>query len=323
MRACVAGAGGFVGHHLVRFLKQEGYWVRGVDTHVPAYEPSTADEFLLLDLREQDACEEAVRDVDEVYQLAATMGGIGFITVFRAEAAWDNVLINTHMLRASLLGGVKRHFFASSACVYPKYRQDEVGVEPLKESDAFPADPEAGYGFEKLFSEQMCAYFLQDYGLETRVARLHNAYGNLTTYEGGREKAPAALCRKIALAKDGDEIEVWGDGKATRSFMYVDDAVKGIYQIMQSSCASPLNLGSSRLVTIDELVGIIAKIAGKEIRIQHNLLKPQGVRGRNSDNTKIKSVLGGWEPTISLEEGLQQTYRWIVGQLAASDRLKH
>ena len=320
MRAVVAGAGGFVGTHLVKFLKQKEYWVRGVDTHFPVYEPSLADEFLVLDLREQDASEEAVRDVDEVYQLAADMGGIGWITVYHADAAWNNTLINAHMLRAALLGGVKRYFFSSSACVYPQYRQGSSNIEPLKETDAFPADPEPGYGFEKLFAEKMCEYFLQDYGLETRVARYHNSFGPLGTYDGGREKAPAALCRKIALAKDGDGIEVWGDGKATRSFMYVDDCVEGTYRIMQSSCASPLNLGSSRLVTIDGLVGMIANIAKKEIRIRHNPSKPEGVRGRNSDNTKIKSILG-WEPMIALEEGLQRTYRWIEEQLRKVGRI--
>ncbi|TLZ78160.1 MAG: NAD-dependent epimerase/dehydratase family protein, partial [Methanobacteriota archaeon] len=222
-RVLVTGAGGFIGHHLVKRLVVEGCWVRGVDLKVPEYEPSPAHEFELLDLRRWENCVRAARGVEEVYNLAANMGGIGFIESHKAEIMHDNVLINVHMLEAARLNGVKRYLYTSSACVYPAYRQNSADVTPLKEEDAYPADPEDGYGWEKLFSERQCRHYYEDYGLETRVVRFHNIYGPLGTYDGGREKSPAAICRKIALAEDGGEIEVWGDGSQTRSYCYIDD----------------------------------------------------------------------------------------------------
>jgi len=313
-RVLVTGAGGFIGHHLVKYLVARGDWVRGVDLKQPEFEPSPAHEFLVPDLRERRNCERAAQDIEHVYHLAADMGGIGYISVYRASVARNNLLINLGMLEASRLSGVERFFFASSACIYPVYRQASADVSPLREEDAYPALPEEGYGWEKLTTEKLCHYYREDYGLETRIARFHNVYGPLGAYEGGREKAPAALCRKIALARDGDEIEVWGDGRQTRSFLYIADCVEGIYRIMQSDYPEPLNLGADRLVTIDELVGLIAQIAGKRIRVRHNLNQPQGVRGRNSDNTRLRAVLG-WEPAISLEVGLRETYAWIEQQI--------
>jgi nucleoside-diphosphate-sugar epimerase len=319
-RILVTGAGGFIGHHLVKRLKAEGYWVRGVDIKYPEFEPSPADEFELLDLRRWDNCLIATRGIDEVYHLAADMGGIGYITAYHADVARNNILINAHMLEASRINGVKKFLFTSSACVYPRYRQNTPDVTPLKEEDAYPADPEPGYGWEKLFTEELCRYYWQDYKFETRIVRLHNVYGPLGTYEGGREKAPAAICRKIALAKDGDEIEVWGDGNQTRSFLYIDDCIEGLIRIMASDYREPLNLGSDRLVTINELVDIVAKIAGKNIKKKHDLTKPQGVRGRNSDNTRLRQVLG-WEPQIPLEVGLEKTYKWIESELRKKGRI--
>jgi nucleoside-diphosphate-sugar epimerase len=226
----------------------------------------------------------------------------------------DNVLINTHMLEAARQTGVRRYFYTSSACVYPGYRQSVPEVKPLKEEDAYPADPEDGYGWEKLFSERQCRHYWEDFGLETRVVRFHNIYGPLGTYDGGREKSPAAICRKIALVDEGGEIEVWGDGEQTRSYCYVNDCVEGIYRLMRSDYREPLNLGSDRLITINGLVDIVAKVAGKTVRRRHDLSKPQGVRGRNSDNSKLRQVLR-WEPQTSLESGLAATYRWISNQL--------
>jgi nucleoside-diphosphate-sugar epimerase len=319
-RVLVTGAGGFIGHHLVKFLVSKGYWVRGVDIKKPEFEPTAAHEFLLLDLRKWENCLQATREIDEVYHLAADMGGIGYITAYRAEVAKNNVLIDVHVLEAARQNGVRRFLYASSACVYPMYKQREPDVTPLKESDAWPAEPEPGYGLEKLFMEELCRYYYQDFGFETRIVRFHNVYGPLGTFEGGREKAPAAICRKVALAPDGGEIEVWGDGKQTRSFMYIDDCVEGIYRIMRSDYHEPLNLGTDRLVTIDELVDLVARIAGKRIRKRYNLTAPQGVRGRNSDNTRLRQVLG-WEPQVSLEEGLERTYLWIEGELRKRGRI--
>jgi GDP-D-mannose 3', 5'-epimerase len=319
-KAVVAGAGGFIGHHMVRYLKDQGYWVRGVDIKSPEYEDSAADEFQVADLREWGNCVAATRAVDEVYQLAADMGGIGYITGNHAVVARNNVLINSHMLEAAVTNGVERHFYSSSACIYPMYLQKSPDVTPLKEEDAYPADPEEGYGWEKLYSEKLCQYYTEEGKLQTRVARFHNIYGPLGTYEGGREKAPAAICRKVALAEDGGAIEVWGDGLQTRSFTYVDDCVEGIYRIMQSDHADPLNLGTDELVTIDGLVDLVSKVAEKSLSKNHDVSKPQGVRGRNSDNSRLREVLG-WEPGTSLEEGLRRTYVWIEEQLRHAGRL--
>jgi len=319
-RVLVTGAGGFIGHHLVRYLVERGYWVRGVDVKRPEFEPTAAHEFILLDLRELSSCRAAVDKEDEVYHLAADMGGIGYISAHHADVARNSALMNLHMLEAAHRAGVRRFLFSSSACVYPRYRQNTPDVTPLREEEAWPADPEPGYGLEKLFAEEMCRYYREDKGLETRIVRFHNVYGPLGTYDGGKEKAPAAICRKVALAQDGDEIEIWGDGKQTRSFMYVDDCVEGIHRIMRSDYPLPLNLGTDRLVTIDELVDIVCRIAGKRLRKRYDPAKPQGVRGRNSDNTKLREVLG-WEPQVPLEVGLERTYRWIEGELRRTGRL--
>ena len=317
-KVLVTGAGGFIGHHLVSFLKDRGYWVRGVDIKNPEYDSSVADEFNLLDLRKWDACVEATKDVEVVYNLAADMGGIGYITAFLADIARNNTLINTHMIEAARENKVETFFYSSSACIYPGYLQKSPDITPLKESDAYPADPEEGYGWEKLYMEKMCQYYTEDYGLKTRVARFHNVYGPLGTYDGGKEKAPAAICRKVALAKDGDEIEIWGDGQQTRSFMYIDDCVQGIYEITNSDQSKPLNLGMDQMITVDELVDIVSDVSGKKLIKKHDLTKPQGVRGRNSDNSELNNILG-WAPEYSLHDGLSITYDWIKNELDNRD----
>ncbi len=319
-KALVTGAGGFIGHHLVKYLKSKGYWVRGVDLRHPEFEPSPADEFIIIELREFQNCTRSCQGISEVYQLAADMGGIGYITAYHAGVARNNTLINMHMLEAARQNKVSKYLFTSSACVYPQYLQKETKAKLLKEEDVYPADAEPGYGWEKLFAELACQYYAQDYGLKTYIVRFHNIFGPLGIYDGGREKSPAAICRKIALAKDNDEIEVWGDGKQTRSYCYVDDCIEGIFKIMQSDYYSPLNLGQDRMVSIDELVDIVARIAGKKITKSHNLAKPQGVRGRNADISRAKEILG-WCPKISLEDGLGLTYKWIHEQLVKAGKI--
>jgi GDP-D-mannose 3',5'-epimerase len=320
-RILVTGAGGFIGHHLVKRLKAEGHWVRGADIKLPEYESSVADEFERVDLRKYDNCLQATRGgIDQVFNLAADMGGIGYITGSLADIARNNVLINTHMLEAGRLNRVGRFLFSSSACVYASGKQKASEVTPLREEDAYPADPEPGYGWEKLFSEELCRYYWHDFRFETRIVRFHNVYGPLGTFEGGKEKVPAAVSRKVALASDGGEIEVWGDGEQTRSFMYVDDCLEGMLRLMASDYREPLNLGTDRLISINSLVDLVGEIAGKRLVKRHDRTKPQGVRGRNSDNTRLARVLG-WEPSIPLETGLQTTYRWIESELRKAGRV--
>lgn len=320
-RAVVTGAGGFIGHHLAKYLKDHGFWVRGVDIKQPVFEPSPADEFLVEDLRSFNSCKRAVRGVQDVYQLAADMGGIGYITSNFASLGRNNVLINANMLEASRLARVGRYLYSSSACVYPSFLQEKEDVTPLKEDDAIPADPEKGYGWEKLFSEQLTSYYQEDYTLDVRIVRFHNVFGPLGTYEGGREKAPAAICRKVAEADDESSIEIWGNGRQTRSYCYVGDCVEGLLQIMDSGYKKAVNLGTTQLVSVNELVDLVCEIAGKSLEKKHDSSKPQGVRGRNSDNTRLLKVLG-WEPRTPLKEGLATTYSWIWDRLEQQGRAR-
>lgn len=313
----VAGAGGFIGGHLTRALSTKGAKVRAVDIKPLEdwHQVSAGVDVLRLDLSKPADCAAAVNEIQTVFMLAADMGGMGFIETHKA-ACMLSVLISTNMLIAARDAGVTGYFYSSSACVYAADKQAETNGNALRESDAYPAMPEDGYGWEKLFTERMCRHFQEDFGLETRVARYHNVYGPLGTYRGGREKAPAALSRKMAEAvlSGCHEIEIWGDGEQTRSFMFIDDCIEGTLRIMDGRSSSPVNLGSSELVSINQMVDILEQIAGIKVKRKYNLQAPLGVRGRNSDNTMIKSVYG-WEPTVGLATGLEQTYSWIYDQL--------
>jgi len=307
----VTGGGGFIGSHLARHLYQQGHFVRVVDIKFDDYiQERYCTERLKFDLRKWENCLLATKGIDSVYNLAANMGGIGFITTVGAEVMHDNVLINTYMLEASRQNKVKIFLFSSSACVYPTYRQKTPNVKGLKEGDAYPADPDNFYGWEKLFTEKMCEAYQRDHGLDIRMVRYHNVYGPEGTYKGGREKSPAALCRKVAEAYDPGTITIWGDGKQTRSYCYIDDAVKGTILLMESNYNVPINIGSERLITIDKLADITIKISGKTITKTYDLTAPQGVRGRNADITLARKILG-WKPQTTLEEGLEKTYKWI------------
>lgn len=314
-RVLVAGAGGFIGHHLVRFLKQKGYWVRGVDIKLPEFSSTKeADEFLQLDLRELQNCLAATEGIGKVYQLAADMGGMQYIANTHADVMKNSGLINLHMAEACRLNKVGRIFFSSSACVYPEEKQTTAEITPLKESDAYPANPDTAYGWEKLFSENLYKAYETDYGLEARIGRYHNIYGPEGTYEGNKEKAPANIARQVAAAKDGGNIVLHSDGEQTRSFCYIDDCLEGTHRLMESNISEPLNIGSDEPISMNALAQLVFGISEKNLEISYDPTKAQGVRGRNSDNTLIKEKLG-WVPSITLKDGMQRTYAWIHEQV--------
>lgn len=311
----VTGAGGFIGSHMVKHLKDRGYWVRGVDVKEPEFVKSCANEFVLMDLRNEEATRKTTRGVEQVYNFAANMGGIGFISRVKADVMHDNVLINSNLLKACVESNVEKLFFSSSACIYPhQLQKDDSYIANLKELDAYPAQPGTPYGWEKLFTEIMCKSFEEDYGLETRIARYHNIYGPEGTYKGGREKAPAALCRKVALEKDGGSIIIWGNGRQIRSFLYINDCLEATMLLMGSDCREPLNIGSDQAITINELADMTIKISGKNIKKGYDLTKPVGVRSRNADITLLKKKLN-WQPKVSYQEGLEKTYKWVKEQV--------
>ena len=316
--ALVCGAGGFIGSHLVKRLKNEGFWVRGVDLKYPEFAPTAADDFVIADLRDPVNCN-LLLDVkfDEVYQLAADMGGAGFVFVGDndADIMHNSAMVNLNMLHACHKNGIKRVFYSSSACMYPEHNQMDPDNPMTSEDSAYPANPDSEYGWEKLFSERLYLAFGRNHGLDVRCARYHNIFGPEGTWDGGREKAPAALCRKVAATEDGGEIEIWGDGEQTRSFLYVDECVEGTLRLMRSGWTGPVNIGSEEMVSINDLAKVIMDIAGKSLSLNH-IEGPLGVRGRNSDNRLIRKRLG-WEPEFSLRRGLEQTYPWIAQQLAA------
>jgi nucleoside-diphosphate-sugar epimerase len=317
-RILVNGAGGFIGGHLVKRLKAEGFWVRAVDLKKHEYAEPPADEFLVGDLRDQEVAKKVVQDIDEVYQLAADMGGAGYIFTGEhdAEVMHNSATINLNTLEFGRRAGVKKFFYSSSACIYPEYNQLDPDNPKCSEESAYPAAPDSEYGWEKLFSERLYLAYMRNYGVQVRVARFHNIFGPEGTWAGGKEKAPAALCRKIAEAPEGGEIEIWGDGLQTRSFLYIDECLEGVRRLMESSFNGPVNIGSEEMVTINRLAELIMEIAGKQLRIRH-IPGPLGVRGRNSDNHLIAEKLN-WKPSRSLREGLEKTYDWISVQVEQS-----
>jgi GDP-D-mannose 3',5'-epimerase len=316
-RILVAGAGGFIGGHLVRRLKGEGLWVRGVDVKHPEFGVSAADEFVQGDLRDVAVTAEVLRGVDEVYQLAADMGGAGYIFTGDHDAAvmHNSATINLNMLHEGVKAGVSKYFYSSSACMYPEYNQKSAENPVCSEDSAYPAAPDSEYGWEKLFSERLYFAFARNHGIQVRVARFHNIFGPQGTWSGGREKAPAAICRKVAETSSGGEIEIWGDGNQTRSFLYVDECVEGVRRLMESDFAGPVNIGSEEMVTINQMAAMVMELAGKQLAIRH-IPGPLGVRGRNSDNRLIRQKLG-WAPSASLQDGLRKTYSWIAEQVQA------
>ena len=317
-RILVTGAGGFIGGHLVKRLKSEGYWVRAADLKRHEFAEPPADQFLIGDLRDPEFVKEAVEGIDEVYQLAADMGGAGYIFTGEHDAAvmHNSATINLNMLEFGRRAGVKRYFYSSSACIYPEHNQLDPDNPECSEASAYPAAPDSEYGWEKLFSERLYGAYRRNYGVQVRVARFHNIFGPQGTWTGGREKSPAALCRKVAEAEDGGEIEIWGDGKQTRSFLYIDECVDGVRRLMDSEFTGPVNIGSEEMVTINRLAEMIMEIAGKKLRIRH-VPGPLGVRGRNSDNKLIRERLR-WAPEKPLKDGLEKTYKWIEAQVAAA-----
>lgn len=318
-RALVTGAGGFIGSHLVKRLKKEGFWVRGVDLKYPEFSETSADDFVIGDLRNPDVCR-YITDIkfDEVYQLAADMGGAGFVFTGDndADIMHNSALINLNMLDACYKRNIKRIFYSSSACIYPKHNQMDPDNPNCSEDSAYPAAPDSEYGWEKLFSERLYLAYQRNYGMEVRIARYHNIFGPEGTWQGGREKAPAALCRKVAMAEDESEIEIWGDGKQTRSFLYIDECLEGTLRLMRSNFTGPVNIGSEEMVTINQLAEMIIEISGKKLGIKH-IPGPEGVRGRNSDNRMIEKKLG-WKPTMPLRKGIEITYAWIKEQVEKS-----
>ena len=317
-RVLVGGAGGFIGGHLVKRLKADGFWVRGVDLKRPEYCESAADDFVVGDLRDPDVVSDVLNGIEDVYQLAADMGGAGYIFTGEHDAAvmHNSALININTLHLGVKAGVKRFFYSSSACIYPAYNQMDPQNPKCSEESAYPAEPDSEYGWEKLFSERLYFSHMRNYGVEVRVARFHNIFGPEGTWDGGREKAPAAVCRKVAQAPDNGEIEIWGDGKQTRSFLYVDECVDAVRRLMDSDFVGPVNIGSEEMVTINQLAELVMEIAGRDLKIRH-IPGPLGVRGRNSDNRLIYEKLG-WRPSRPLREGLEKTYAWVSAQVEAA-----